>query len=242
MILRRSRFGRFSGDLLVKFAWVILAVSFVQARPSESTAEPPASTKPARTLALFDGKSLDGWRIVKMNDFERHGKVAVREGQIILDAGRPATGISYQGKFPHDNYEVSLEARRIDGSDFFCGMTFPVGQQYCTLIVGGWGGGITGLSNVDGDSAVENETTDFLDVEPNRFYRIRLRVSRQAIEAWIDDDQIVNVERKGRRFSIWWEQEPVRPFGIATWYTKAGLRNIQLTRLEPADRQPNAPR
>ena len=55
--------------------------------------------------------------------------------------------------FPREDYEVSLEARRLEGTDFFCGLTFPVGKEPCTLIIGGWGGTTVGLSNVDDYSA-----------------------------------------------------------------------------------------
>ena len=37
------------------------------------------------------------------------------------------------------DYELRLEAKRVEGGDFFCGLTFPVGKEYCTLILGGWG-------------------------------------------------------------------------------------------------------
>ena len=101
-----------------------------------------------------------------------------------------------------------------------------------TLIVGGWGGGATGLSNVDGVSAIENETATFRSYKQNQWYKIRLRVTHDKILAWIDDKEIIDLDTENRSFSIWWEQEPLRPLGIATWYTQAALRNIRLTRLE----------
>ena len=197
--------------------------------------EPPTPqlAKPPRT-SLFNGKDLSGWKMAKQNDFERAGKITVQDKQIILDKGRPATGIVCAKKFPRMNYEVTLQAKRIAGEDFFCGMTFPVDKAYCTLVLGGWGGGVTGLSNIDNMSAVENETTDFNKFKLDRWYQVRLRVTPAKIEAWIDKRQIVDVETKDRKFSIWWEQEPMRPFGIASWNTKAALRDIQVKRLPKA--------
>lgn len=186
---------------------------------------------PKKEIALFDGKSLKGWRVADKFDFEDGGKVKVENGQITLPCGGPATGIQFQGKLPRINYEISLEAKRTDGDDFFCGLTFPVEKSYCTLIVGGWGGGATGLSNIDGMSAVENETTGFVDVRKDRWYKIRLRVAADRIEAWLDKEKIIDVETKDRKFTIWWEQEPMRPLGIASWNTSAALRNIRLKRL-----------
>lgn len=199
----------------------------------ESGSNKESAKRPAKQR-LLNGKDLKGWRIVSEFDFEKHGKIRYEKKAVVLDKGTPATGIAWKEKFPRMNYEVSLDAKRIDGQDFFCGMTFPVDAEYCTLILGGWGGNVTGLSNVDGQNADENETTSYVDFKPNRWYRIRLRVTDQKIEAWVDQQQIVNLETEGRKFSIWWEQEPVRPFGIASWYTTSGLRNIELQRLRPA--------
>jgi hypothetical protein len=188
-------------------------------------------------LALFDGKDLDDWRVIEQVDFEDHGKVEVRDGQVLLGRGKPASGIAWRGDFPRVNYEVTLQAKRVEGSDFFCGLTFPVGDSYCTLILGGWGGGVTGLSNIDQMAAVENETTDYVEFQQDRWYRVRLRVAEDKLEAWVDDRQIVDVLTKDRKFSIWWEQEPARPFGIASWNTAAALRDIQLRPLEPKAEQ-----
>lgn len=216
-----------------------LATSFVAALAAtlaawpalgaEDEKAPPASNR----RPLFNGKNLDGWRVIDQHDFERHGEVTVADGQIVLGKGKPATGVAL-AKFPGPAaYEIRLEAKRLEGDDFFCGLTFPVGEEHASLIIGGWGGGVTGLSNINGMSAVENETTGYQEFQPDRWYAIRLRVSEQKIEAWVDDEQIVDVERKGKRFAVWWEQEPARPLGIVTWNTKAAVRSITLESLAP---------
>jgi hypothetical protein len=190
-------------------------------------AEPPPKPQP-----LFDGKTLSGWKPADTNAYLKPGKVHVREGTIVMEKGTISTGIAYaKDDFPKMNYEISLDARRTDGSDFFCGMTFPVKDSHCTLILGGWGGGTTGLSNVNGFSADENETSGFTDFENGRWYKVRLRVTQEKIEAWIDKEQIVNLDAKEKTFKIWWEQEPLRPFGIGNWHSASELRNITLTRL-----------
>lgn len=188
-----------------------------------------------KVWSLFNGHTLDGWQVIDKYDFERHGAVKVEQGEIILSSGNPATGISWKGAPPRMNYEISLEAKRIDGHDFFCGLTFPVGEQYLSLILGGWGGGVIGISNLDGMAAVENETTGYRDFQQDRWYPVRLRVTPGRVEVWLDNEQIINVKTTDRKLGIWWEQEPVRPLGIASWYTKAALRNIRLKRLTPMD-------
>ena len=185
-----------------------------------------------KPVAIFDGKSLTGWKAATENMYEKPGKLSVKDAAIVMPQGTIATGIVYAKKdFPLTNYEVSLEARRTKGSDFFCGMTFPVGKEYCTLICGGWGGGTVGLSNVDDFSADENETTSYIEFKNGQWYQIRLRVTDAKIEAWIDKEKIVDLQRKDKKFAIWWEQEPLRPFGIGNWGTSSELRKLTLTRL-----------
>ncbi|MCX7426697.1 MAG: DUF1080 domain-containing protein [Planctomycetia bacterium] len=185
--------------------------------------------------SLFDGKTLGKWEVIANRNFKEHGPVEVKDGAIVLGEGRPATGIRWTGEFPKINYEVTLEAKRIEGNDFFCGMTFPAGKSPCTLILGGWGGTAVGLSNIDNNSAIENETTQFRDFKRDRWYAIRLAVTDEKIEVWIDKERIIDLKTQGKKLSIWWEQEPALPFGIVTWVTKGAVRNIRVRSIEAKD-------
>ncbi|MBM3335342.1 DUF1080 domain-containing protein, partial [Candidatus Sumerlaeota bacterium] len=187
---------------------------------------------PEGPIALFNGKDLTGWRVLDQADFSEHGKVYVKDGVLHLDAGKPMTGVGYTGEIPTSNYEVSFDAMRTDGYDFFCGMTFPVGSSWLTWIIGGWGGTVVGFSNVDDMNASENETSRGRSFDNNHWYHFDLRVTDKEIEASIDGDTIITLAREGRRFSVWEEQSPIKPFGIATWYTGGAVRNLTLKRLE----------
>ena len=112
---------------------------------------------------------------------------------IVLNTGDPFTGLNWTNPFPKMNYEVALDAMRVTGSDFFCGLTIPVGDSFCSLIVGGWGGSLIGISSLDGMDASENETGKFINFEQGRWYRIRLRVTESKIEAWVDRNKLINV-------------------------------------------------
>ncbi|HWA98451.1 MAG TPA: DUF1080 domain-containing protein [Pirellulales bacterium] len=191
----------------------------------------PGAEKAA--VPLFDGKSLAGWQI---SDFAGHGEVQVEDGEIILERGESLTGITldkqkFADTLPKTNYELTLEAMRVDGNDFFCGLTFPVGDDPCSLIVGGWGGGVVGLSSLNGADASENETTSFHSFEKGKWYRIRLRVTPERISAWIDDQQVADVALDEYQLSIRIEVEPSRPLGIASWCTTAAIKNIAVRRL-----------
>ena len=94
---------------------------------------------------LFDGESLKGWGIT---DFAGRGEVQISSGLMVLNMGDPFTGVNLTNPTPTMNYEVALDAMRVSGSDFFCGLTFPVGTNSCSLIVGGWGGTMVGISSL----------------------------------------------------------------------------------------------
>jgi hypothetical protein len=208
---------------------------------SRTPTVPPSNTKtnqaaadtaaqqpvPAGAIPLFDGKTLNGWRV---SDFAGKGPVRVEDGKLILEMGT-MTGVTYTNALPTMNYEISVEAMRVDGSDFFCGLTFPVGNDPCSLIVGGWGGGVVGLSSLDGQDAANNETTQYINFEKGRWYKVRLRVMPNKIQAWIDDDQVIDVDTTDRSISIRLEVEESRPLGFASWSTTAALRNIYLRKL-----------
>jgi len=182
---------------------------------------------------LFDGKSLKNWT---PTDFGGQGKVEVRDGMIVMEMGNAMTGITWAGgDLPRDNYELQLEGMRLEGSDFFCTTTFPVGKEPCTLVVGGWGGTVVGLSNVDGYDASDNPTTTFQTFKDKTWYKVRIRVSTSKIEVWIDDKKLISQKREGHKFGIRFECEPCQPLGIATWSTSGAVRDIRLRELTPEE-------
>ncbi len=76
-----------------------------------------------------------------------------------------------------------------------------------------------------------NETYTVVGRNPNTtsgWYQIRLRVTRERIQVWIDEEKTIDLDRANRRFDVWYEQEPARPFGFSTWETTGALRNIRV--------------
>jgi hypothetical protein len=183
---------------------------------------------------MFDGQTLSGWQETQ---FAGRGEVQCRQGLILLNMGDPFTGINYTRDFPKINYEIALDAMRVMGSDFFCGLTVPAGDNFCSLIVGGWGGSLMGISSLDGMDASENETTKYMNFERGRWYRIRLRVTDTRIEVWLDSEKLINVSTKDRRISLRpGEIEKSKPIGVASWQTASALREIKFRQVSgPAD-------
>jgi len=191
-------------------------------------AEPKAEASPL----LFNGKTLEGWKIT---EFAGKGEVKVEKGELIFRAGEMLTGVTFTNPIPTMSYEISLEAMKLDGNDFFCGLTFPVDKSHATWVVGGWGGSVVGISNIDGQSAVENDTTRHLGFDKNKWYALRLRVTPGRIEAWIDKEKMVDLETQGRRIGMRiGEIELNVPLGLAAWQTSASIRNLKLTTIPSA--------
>ena len=183
-------------------------------------------------ISLFDGKSLKNW---KSTNFGGEGDVYVKDGAIIMEFGNDMSGITMNEKFaktlPNINYEFSYDAKRVDGSDFFCGLTFPVKKDPCSLILGGWGGGVCGLSSINGQDASENETTTYQEFKKAKWYKVKVHVHENWIHAWLNDKLIVEQSLDKRKLSIRLEVDLSRPFGFSTWQTSGALKNIKLRKL-----------
>jgi len=180
---------------------------------------------------LFDGKTQAGWAATP---FAGAGEVEVRDGTLVLNQGI-LTGVHWTNEFPTVDYELSLEAQRVLGIDFFCGLTFPVGDTHLTLVAGGWGGSVVGLSNIDGESANKNATTSLHRFESGKWYTLRLRVAATNIAVWLDREPVVDFDPRGHTLGLReGEIEMSRPLGIATWSTTAAYRKIRWRPLEAA--------
>jgi hypothetical protein len=190
-----------------------------------AVAQDAAAPKPGEWQPLFDGKSLKGWR---ETPFPRHGAVRVEKDQLILAAGAPMTGITWNGGYPRSNYEIRFEAARLEGGDFFASLTFPVQDSFCTWVTGGWGGDIVGLSSIDGWDASDNETRSYFTFEQARWYAFRIQVTDERIQAWIDDKPIIDVHIAGRRISLRpGDTRLTAPLGFMSYNTTGALRKIE---------------
>jgi hypothetical protein len=144
------------------------------------------------------------------------------------------TGITWAGPaLPTTSYELELQAMRVEGGDFFAGITFPVAEAHCSLILGGWGGTVVGLSSINGMDASENSTSQSVEFESGRWYHVRIRVTPARIEAWLDGRHIIDQELARNSVDVRIEMNASRPLGVASWRTKSALKEIRLKRLAP---------
>jgi hypothetical protein len=212
----------------------LLGASFLAARAAETKSAP---AKPAEEIRLFNGKDLTGWKI---SDFAAQGGVEVETNfrdqgpAIVIQLGEVLSGVTYTNPVPRVDFEISMEAMKLDGSDFFVGLTFPYRTNHATFVCGGWGGGVVGISSIDGADASENESTKFVGFEKNKWYRVKVRVTADRIEAWLDDEQVANIETAGKKIDMRpGEIENAVPISLSTYQTSAACRNVVLRKLTP---------
>jgi hypothetical protein len=182
-------------------------------------------------LWLFNGSNLNDW---ERTDFAGKGEVMIDEnGSLVLEMGAELSGVHWKGEpLPVVNYEIHFKAKRTMGSDFFCGLTFPFKQSHATLVLGGWGGSLIGISSIDDFDASENETGDAYIFEDNQWYDIRLRVTDSEISVWINEEQVIDCEVEGRKVAMrFGEIEMSVPLGICTYATTGVIREVLLKRI-----------
>jgi len=220
----------FKSQYFIKITFILIVLLFVACTENKNKQETNAETVVEKSEitdpnSLFDGKTLDGWKIT---EYGTGGPVLVLDGKLVLNYGDGCTGVTWEKEFPKVNYEVTLAAQKTSGIDFFCGMTFPVNDEFCSLIVGGWGGPLVGLSCIDGEDAAHNQTKILKKFEKNVWYKIRLRVDNEKITAWVDDEKLVDFAYTGHKLSLRAEVGLSKPFGLFTWETTGEIRNIRL--------------
>lgn len=217
--------------ILFRLGWLFVAICSIGGVGQERlrSAEPKGGSvwKP-----LFDGQKLGNW---KATPFGGAGAVTVVGSRIELEMTDGLTGITWQGEFPRQNYELRLRAMRVEGSDFFCGLTFPVGKSCCSLIVGGWGGTVVGLSSIDDEDAAHNKTTRHERFESGKWYALRVRVSAVRIQAWIDDKLTIDQPRGKHKIAVRNDIALSQPLGIASWNTTAAVTDLQWRPLTEAE-------
>lgn len=202
----------------------------VSCRRSDDTATYDLTSNPHGVwVRIFNGKTLDGWRL---DEFNLPGAIKVKDKSLLFREGSPYTALSWTGKFPTDNYEFEVSAMRLSGGDIFCGILFPIDTTYVSMVLGGWGNSVVGLSSIDYLDASSNETTLLRSFANNQWYHVRLRVTREKIQAWIDDKEVINLRRRSRMISPYPGLELLAPFGIFTWQTGAAMRDLQIRLLD----------
>lgn len=222
---------------LLSLSFLFLLVSLTlhaEEKAAGSEKGKPASASPVKGWTLFDGKSLADWQTV---DIGGSGEVTLEDGNLMIAQGDSLSGAIYRkaADLPVTDYEITLEAKRLQGVDFFCALTFPVGslKRCATLVLGGWGGSVTGISSIDGVDAANNATGTYQRYVDDQWYLVRLRVTPENLSAWLGEKQIVDIDIKDRKISL--RPGPIEsyaPLSITTYNTSAAIRNVRMKAID----------
>jgi hypothetical protein len=155
-------------------------------------------------------------------------------------ASRPMSGARFERwreqKMPVVDYTIEYEAMRVEGTDFFGTVTFPVRslETCASLVVGGWGGALVGISCIDTYDASENTTRSEQKIENGKWYHFRIEVRAEEIKVWMDGRIVVNTSISGRKVSLRsGDIGKCAPFGFATYLSTGKVRGVLITKLRP---------
>lgn len=218
-------------NLMSKAIWwtagILVSGALSAAAAPEAKEATKAEANAAEWVSLVPEEGMGKWKGL---NFGGEGLTTWKDGVLTIEEGAELTGVVWSGAVPEAPYQLELEARRTSGVDFFCGLTFPVrDKETCvTLIVGGWGGGVVGISSIDGMDASENETAGFRAFKDDQWYKVRLEVRKNSLQAWIDGVEVVNVDTTNRKLGLrFGDIDKCVPLGLATWQTTAELKNLR---------------
>jgi len=246
---------KFCSFLTVSLTGLIAPMAMAQESPEVKAVIGPVEVAEAKIWTVSD------WSEWKLQETAPEGKMAVlpevkdalpgkvaqdlseeakKAGVLLLGPSELLSVVKYEGGGPLlvNDYEVMWEGMRMEGSDFFAALTFPVGseEQCATFVTGGWGGWVTGVSCLQGLYANENESTGSTEFKNGRWYAFTLQVNKDCLRALIDGEEIFNVSLAGKKISMYpGDIQKATPLGFASYSTKGAIRNVRIRPLKPGE-------
>lgn len=214
-------------------ALILPADAPLSAEKEALSADPVATRSAANELewkTLFDGKSLENWKAGVYGDSP---ELEFTADGAVIPQGVPLSGITYLGEPPIDPFTLEVQATRVYGADFFLGVTFPVNGEHVTLILGGWGGGLCGLSCIDDQDASTNATRTYRDFPNGKRQTVIIEVTSAQIRAFINGELLLDTSIEGRRLGLRTEVTPSKPLGIASFATRTVLHSVRVAASSP---------
>jgi hypothetical protein len=225
----------FAGALLVCLLWPLAVWGQNPKLPDSDSTQKEQSASETKRRLIWEGDRVSDWTIT---EFGSQREVKQQEDGFEIEAGYPLSGVHSTAKdWPRENYELEWEFQRVAGNDFPCCLTFPIQDAHCSVVVGGWGGTLVGLSCIDGQDAAHNDTAKHLVFENGKWYRAKLRVTPDQIRFWIDDQPVISQDIREHQLSVRNEVQLSTPLGICSFETTARIRKFRLYELEAAKQQ-----
>lgn len=219
-------------------AWRQLGAAALAAAPALAACGAPGDgTRPAEPTqvapweVLFDGRDLSAWKAGVFGEFPEFD---LAEDGVVIPQGVPLAGLTYQGTPPTPPFEAVFDVTKEFGADFFFSVTFPVRGEHLTLVLGGWGGVVCGLSCLDGEDASGNDTRTLKNFPDGSRYRVTLAVTDERVRVGLDGEPLIDADLRGRELELRPEVDPSVPFGVATFATQSILHGVSVRQLDPA--------
>lgn len=190
------------------------------ASPGEATSAPP----PWTVVDLATAQPIA---------FGGEGEVVHSDRGLELGQGSPLTGVTFGDAPSPPRYELEAVVARLRGNDFFCGLTFPTARGNLTLVLGGWGGAVCGLSSLDGVDAGSNETRRLRSFAIDQDHRVCVVVDGDRIAVRLDGEPFLDCDLTGKAVGVRAEVEPSQPFGWCSYLTWARLSSLRWRPLPP---------
>ncbi|MEL6431656.1 MAG: hypothetical protein AAFR54_20970, partial [Planctomycetota bacterium] len=173
---------------------------------------------------LFDGVDLTNWRTGVFGDPPEY---EFAEGGVVLPQVASLSGMTYTGEAPRTPYELRVDATKRYGADFFLGVTFPVRDAHLTLVLGGWGGAVTGLSCIDGLDAADNDTRAWRDYPNGKRQCVVVHVDDTRVRATVNGDTVVDRRlAPDATLSLRPEVLASRPLGVSAYASSTVVHRV----------------
>ncbi len=192
----------------------------------------PEGLQSAVWRQLYDGADLSSWELGVYGESDEY---EVLEGGVVIPQTAALAGMTFRGALPTAPYRLSVEATRRYGADFFLGVTFPVAGDHLTLVLGGWGGMVSGLSSIDGLDASRNATRTLRHFPNGKRHEVEIDVTEAAVRVRVDGEPFLSASLEGREVGLRVDVEPSHPLGIATYATSTQVHRVRVLEVRSGD-------
>jgi len=151
----------------------------------------------------------------------------VEGGELIQEvANNPDVRLTF-GDPNWSDYEISLEAQKISGREGFLILFRAKSERdFYWINIGGWGNTATAVERSNDNRRKVISPWRPMRIEEGRWYKIRVRCQGRRIQAWLDDQFLLDFTDDSENAHL------TGKVGVGTWLTRAKFRNIKVTALD----------
>ncbi len=194
-----------TGEMLVSDDRDLVTSDDLQADPLagqpifDGTKEPqklPELLKSGQWVALFNGKTLDGWKVAENTPGDGPaGEARAAEGQIELHCSPQQhwTSLVWQGEMPTADYDLYYDVKCTDTDWGTAPVDFPVGQSQLRADANYYR-----KFSVRGKSFVKGDRNEWFGVGGIPFvlgiwHHVQFRVTEKRVQAWLDGRKVADI-------------------------------------------------